>query len=85
MARIRVKVHPGARTTRLAGRLGDAYKLDVAAPPVAGQANEACIRFFAGLAGVPRAQVRILTGAASRAKLVEIEGVTQEALQHKLP
>jgi uncharacterized protein YggU (UPF0235/DUF167 family) len=53
MARITVKVHPRARRTRVAGRMGDAWKLDLAAPPVDRKANQACVRFFAELAGVP--------------------------------
>ena len=76
MARITVKVHPRARRSAVAGRLGEAWKLDLAAPPVDGKANEECVRFFAALAGVPRSRVRIVLGATSRTKVVEIEGVT---------
>lgn len=81
MARITVKVHPRARRTSLTGRLGDAWKLDLAAPPVDGKANEECVRFFAELAGVPRSRVRIVQGATSRMKVVEIEGVAEEELR----
>jgi len=84
MARIAVKVHPRARRSALAGRLGEAWKLDLAAPPVDGKANEECIRFFAELAGVPRARVRIVTGLTSRMKVVEIEGIAQEDLERRL-
>jgi len=84
MARIAVKVHPRARRSALAGRLGEAWKLDLAAPPVDGKANEECIRFFAELAGVPRARVRIVTGLKSRMKVVEIEGIAQEDLERRL-
>ena len=84
MARVTVKVHPRARRSAIAGRFGDAYKLDLAAPPVDGKANEECIRFFAELARVPRARVKILTGLTSRMKVVEIEGVPQEELERRL-
>ncbi len=84
MARIAVKVHPRARRSALAGRFGEAWKLDLAVPPVDGKANEECIRFFAGLAGVPRSRVRIVTGATGRMKLVEIEGLAQEDLDRRL-
>ena len=80
MARLTVKVHPRARRTAITGRLGDAWKLDLAAPPVDGKANEECVRFFADLAGVARARVRIVQGATSRVKVVEIEGVAEEDL-----
>ena len=84
MARLTVKVHPRAKRSALAGRLGDAWKLSLAAPPVDGKANDECVRFFAELAGVPRSRVRIVTGLTSRIKVVEIEGVPQEDLERLL-
>ncbi len=84
MARLTVKVHPRARRSALTGKFGEAWKLDLAAPPVDGKANEECVRFFADLAKVPRARVRIVTGATSRMKVVEIEGMEQEELEKRL-
>jgi uncharacterized protein (TIGR00251 family) len=84
MARITVKVHPRARRSALTGRLGDAWKLALAAPPVDGKANDECVRFFAELVDVPRSRVRIVTGLTSRLKVVEIEGVPQEDLERRL-
>ena len=84
MARVTVKVHPRARRTRVTGRLGDAWKLDLAAPPVEGKANEACVRFFADLAGVPQSRVRIVLGLSNRTKVIEIDGPSQEMLESRL-
>ena len=84
MARITVKVHPRARRSAIAGRMGEAWKLSLAAPPVDGKANDECVRFFAELAGVPRSRVRIVMGLTSRLKVVEIEGVPQEDLERRL-
>ncbi len=84
MAHITVKVHPRARRTCIAGRLGDAWKLDLAAPPVDGKANEACIRFFADLAGVPQSCVRIVLGLTNRTKVIEIDGPSQAMLESRL-
>ncbi|MGA9625241.1 MAG: DUF167 domain-containing protein [Bryobacteraceae bacterium] len=78
MARFTVKVHPRARRSAVTGRLGDAWRLDLIAPPVEGKANEECVRFLAGLMGVPRARVRVVAGLTCRTKVVEIEGVTEE-------
>src|SRR5436190_2151316 len=47
MARLTVKVHPRAKRSAVTGRFGDAWKLDLAAPPVDGKANDECVRFFA--------------------------------------
>ena len=84
MARITVKVHPRARRTQITGRLGDAWKLDLAAPPVDGKANDACVRFFADLAGVAQSRVRIVLGLTNRTKVIEIDGVSQELLESRL-
>lgn len=80
MARLTVRVHPRAKRSAITGRFGDAWKLDLAAPPVDGKANQECVRFFADLAGVPRSRVRIVLGASSRTKVIEIEGLAQDQL-----
>jgi uncharacterized protein len=84
MARLSVKIHPRARRSEITGRLGGAWKLSLAAPPVDGKANDECIRFFAEWSGVPRARVRIVMGLMSRTKVVEIEGIPQEELERML-
>lgn len=84
MARLKVKVHPRAKVTRVVGRCGDFYRLDLAAPPVDGKANQACIEYLARLTGVPKSCVRIVTGATSRIKIVEIGGIGQEKLEDRL-
>jgi uncharacterized protein (TIGR00251 family) len=83
-ARITVKVQPRAKATRIAGRVENAYQLQVAAPPVDGKANDACIAFFAEVAGVAKSHVRIVSGLTSRMKLVEIDGIGQEELERRL-
>jgi uncharacterized protein YggU (UPF0235/DUF167 family) len=83
-ARITVKVRPRAKVTRLAGRLENAYKLQLAAPPVDGKANEECMAFLAGVAGVAKSHARIISGWTSRVKVVEIEGIGQEEMERRL-
>jgi uncharacterized protein (TIGR00251 family) len=79
-SRLTLKVRPGASKTAFAGRHGDAWKLQVAAPPVDGKANEAIVRFLAKLAGVPLAGVRIVTGVTGSMKIVELDGIEPDAL-----
>ena len=83
MARVTVKVHPRAKRSAITGRFGDAWKLDLAAPPVDGKANDECLRYLAELAGVPRSRVRIVTGASNRMKVVEVEGIEQAELERR--
>jgi uncharacterized protein (TIGR00251 family) len=83
-ARITVKVQPRARATRVIGRLENAYRLQIAAPPVDGKANEACLAFLAEVAGVAKSRVRIISGLTSRLKVVEIDGIGQEEMERRL-
>ena len=73
---LRLRVQPRARLERLEG-LRDGYiRLRLAAAPVDGAANMACIAFLARTLGVNRAQVRLQAGGKSRDKLVHITGLT---------
>ena len=83
-ARLTLKVHAGARKTEFAGQHGDAWKLDVSAPPVDGKANQAIVRFLAQLAGVSAAAVRIVSGLTSSMKIVELDGVDPERLHRAI-
>lgn len=72
-----VHVQPGAKRTGAAGLHGDALKIRLAAPPVDGQANEALIAFLAEAFGVPKRQVELISGHASRSKRVRVIGPRQ--------
>ena len=73
--RFGVRVQPRSSRTEVAGVHAGALKVRLHAPPVDGAANEALVAFLAEALGVPRRQVRIVAGASSRAKVVEVEGV----------
>ena len=79
-----VKVHPRAKREGIAGELGEALKLTVAAPPVEGRANEACVRLLAQALGVPRSSVTVAAGGSGRQKLIRIAGMSAEELRARL-
>jgi len=79
-----VKVQPRAKKTELAGKVGEAYKLRLAAPPVDGKANEECVRYLSGRFGVAQSAVRIVQGLSSRTKLIEIEGANPAQVERVL-
>ena len=58
----------------MVGRYGDAWKVQVAAPPADGRANEALRALLADVLDVERAALAVVAGAASRDKVVEIAG-----------
>jgi len=57
------------------GPYGNAVKVRLAAPPVEGAANEALARFIARHLGVPRSAVSIESGATSRSKIIDVDGI----------
>ena len=69
-----LKVKPRAARERL--RVGNAGELclEIHAPPAEGQANEACVLFFARALRLPQACVVILSGQKARRKLIRITG-----------
>jgi hypothetical protein len=75
---IRVKVHPRAKKNAITGTVGNAVKLALTSPPVDGKANEACIRFFAELFGVPRSAVTIVSGETNRTKIIQIVQISRD-------
>ena len=82
--RLTLKIRAGASKTEFMGRLGDAWKLRVAAPPVDGKANEAIVRFLAKIDAVPPSAIRVVTGFTATSKIVEIEGIDSAALERAI-
>jgi len=84
-ARIRVRVHPGARRSRIAGwRADGALAVDVTAAPEGGRANEAVVRLLSEALGVGRAAVRVAGGGASRSKWIEVDGVAEADIARRI-
>lgn len=83
-ARLAIKVVPGASREGVAGWLGDALKIRVAAPPERGRANAAIERVLAEALGVAPESVRIVAGATSARKTVEIKGVAEAEVRARL-
>jgi uncharacterized protein (TIGR00251 family) len=71
-----LEVHavPNARATRVAGLHGGAVKIQIAAPPADGRANEVLLEFLAETLRLPRGAVTLAGGTSSRSKRVRIEG-----------
>lgn len=82
--RLSVKVVPGASRDEIAGWLGDALKVRVAAPPEGGRANAAVQGLIAAALGLPASQVRLVAGAASPRKTVEVAGIEERELRARL-
>ncbi len=81
---IRVKVVPGASRDRIAGMLGDALKVQVAAPPEKGKANKSVCALLAEAVGAARRDLEVVSGHASARKVVRVRGVTVEGVRAAL-
>jgi hypothetical protein len=73
-----LKVKPRAQRERLRMDAAGELTLELNAPPAEGQANEACVRFFARALRLPQACVVLLAGEKARRKLVRITGRSAE-------
>ncbi len=73
--RLRLRVVPGAARAGIVGRYGDAWKLRVAAAPERGAANTAVVELLARALDVPARDISLVSGHASRDKIVDVAGV----------
>lgn len=71
----RIRVIPRSKRTTLAGVRGDCLVVKLTAPPVDNRANSALMEFLALLLDVPASAVQIVSGGASREKMVRVAGV----------
>ena len=81
---LEVLVQPRASRTRVVGEHAGRLKVQLAAPPVDGEANAALIDFLAGEIGARRSDVTIERGDTGRRKTVRVAGVTAQAVRDAL-
>jgi uncharacterized protein len=77
-----VRVTPRAGRSAVAGVRDGMLLVKLAAAPVDGAANDALVALLSEVLHIPNRSIRIKSGARSRTKVVEIDGVTEgEALR----
>jgi hypothetical protein len=81
---LRVKALPGSRRNQVRGLDAGVLKVAVTAPPEKSKANKALVETLAQFLRVPRRNVAIVSGETSRAKRVEILGITAAEVEDKL-
>jgi uncharacterized protein len=86
--RVAIRLTPGARADRLVAVVAVAgrpvVKASVSAHPEAGRANEALLRLLARCWDLPRRDLSIAAGVASRNKTVHIGGKTSPQQAERL-
>ena len=73
--RFPVRVQPRASRSEVGGVRGTALNVRLTATPTNGAANEELIRLLADVLQVTRRSVRIVGGATSRTKIIEVDGL----------
>jgi uncharacterized protein len=82
--RLALRVSPGARTSGVVGRHGNAWKVRVTAPPEGGKANDAVVELLASALDVPARTISIVSGRSGRDKLVELAGLAPDEAERRL-
>lgn len=79
-----VHVVPRSARNEIVGLHGQALRIRVNAPPVGGAANAVLVATIAEALGVPRRQVEIVSGHASRRKVLRVVGLSEAEVQRWL-
>ena len=73
---LRVKVRPGSAKNTVKEIMADeTIKIDISAPPVKGKANQELIKFLAREFKIDKNNVKIISGAGERVKLIKIQKI----------
>ncbi|MCJ7710811.1 MAG: DUF167 domain-containing protein [Chloroflexi bacterium] len=80
-----MRLTPRGGADRIDGVVEGVLRVRVAAPAVDGAANQALVRLLADELGVSRRDVRLVTGATARTKLVAVDDLPVEHLVARWP
>ena len=78
---LRVHLQPKASREGIIGEADGILKLRVTAPPVDGQANEACLRLLAKALDLPPSRLQIVSGQHARLKTIRIRSASADAIR----
>lgn len=70
--KIKVYIQPNSKKSGYAGVYDGMPKLKITAPPVDGAANAEIIKIFSKLLNIPKSEIVISSGQASRIKILDI-------------
>ena len=82
--KLKLKVVPGASRSEIGGWLGEMLKVRISAPPEKGRANAAVEALLARALDLPAGSARIVSGAGSSQKVMEIQGLAKEEIMRRL-
>lgn len=80
----KIRVQPKSSRNKLDGPYQDGIKVRLTAPPVDGEANQACLEFFAKLFGIAKSRVELVSGHTGRSKVIRLLGITSDQARQVL-
>ena len=81
---IDVKVLPRSSKDEIVGKKDGVYKIKLTAPAIEGKANKALLKLLAKKLGLPKREIRIISGERSRMKSIRINRLTFEQVKKLL-
>jgi len=79
-----VKVLPRSSKDEIVRQKDGVYKIKLTAPAIEGKGNKALLKLLARKLGIPKREIRIISGERSRIKSIQIERLTFEQVQKLL-
>lgn len=70
--KIKIYIQPNSKKSGYAGLYDGIPKLKITAPPVDGAANSEIIKIFSKILNIPKSDIIISSGQASRLKILDI-------------
>lgn len=70
---LKIVVQPKAGKDEIVGPQGDELKIRIKAPPVDGKANDGLVKFLSKTFKVPKSNIHLISGEASRHKRLSIQ------------
>jgi uncharacterized protein len=84
-AALTVRVTPRASKNEIVEVLNDGtIKVHLTAPPVEGKANEALLKFLAGILEIPKSRLEVVAGTGGRDKIIAVIDMDADTLQKKV-
>lgn len=85
MGRVEIWARPGSRQDGIEwDEWRKRWVVSCREPPTGGKANETILNLLAERLGVPRTSLRLVTGGRTRAKLVEVVGLSDSEAAERL-
>jgi len=84
-AALAVRVTPRASKNKIVEVLSDGtIKVHLTASPIEGKANEALLKFLAGILGIPQSRLEVVAGATGRDKLISVIDMDAATLHKRI-